>query len=142
MKAPPANAAPPRAEALPKDAPPLAFPQPTAFPAAPPAPAAGGFSGAVGGMLGLELLRRAVEGLADDATVKTATVEVVSKGAAAVEPLLDALERRDPVLRRRAFEVLKFVAKDRGPLVYDPDAPDDVRLRQAAYLRVKLQRAA
>ena len=124
------------------DAPPLAFPQPGAFPAPPPAPAVGGFSGAVGGMLGLELLRRAVENLADDSTVKAATVEVASKGPAAIDPLLDALERRDPVLRRRAFEVLKFVAKDRGPLVYDPDAPDDVRLRQAAHLRVKLQRAA
>ena len=121
---------------------PLQFPQPAPFPPAPPAPAAGGFTGAVGGMLGLELLRRAVEGLADDATVKAATVEVVAKGPAAVEPLLDALERRDPVLRRRAFEVLKFVAKDRGPLVYDPDAPDDIWLRQAAHLRVKLTRAA
>jgi hypothetical protein len=43
-------------------------------------------------------------------------------------------------LRRRAFELLKFVARDAGPLVYDPDGPDDVRLRQVAYLRAKLER--
>jgi lipopolysaccharide export system ATP-binding protein len=44
------------------------------------------------------------------------------------------------VLRRRAFEVLKFVAKEHAPLEFDPDAPDDTRLRQVAYLRAKLER--
>jgi hypothetical protein len=36
--------------------------------------------------------------------------------------------------------VLKHVARGHGPLDYDPDARDDVRLRQVAYLRAKLER--
>jgi lipopolysaccharide export system ATP-binding protein len=88
----------------------------------------------------MELLRREVENLTDDAKVKTATVAIVGKGPAAIPVLLEALERREPVLRRRAFEVLKFVAKEHAPLEFDPDAPDDTRLRQVAYLRAKLER--
>jgi lipopolysaccharide export system ATP-binding protein len=121
--------------------PPVSFPQPppSPFPTVTPPPGST-FTGVVGGMLGIEVLRRAVEALADDAKVKTATVELVSKGAAAIPLLLEALERRDAVLRRRAFEVLKFLAKDHAPLDFDPDAADDVRLRQVAYLRAKLER--
>ena len=118
--------------------PPVAFPQPPAS----PFPTVGPFTGVVGGVLGMELIRRLVESLADDAKVRAATVELVSdsKGPAAVPLLLEALERRDPVLRRRAFEVFKFLAKDYAPLDFDPDAPDDVRLRQVAYLRAKVER--
>jgi hypothetical protein len=50
------------------------------------------------------------------------------------------MERRDATLRRRAFEVLKFVAKEYGPLEFDPDGPSDVRLRQVAHLRARLER--
>ncbi len=50
------------------------------------------------------------------------------------------MERRDDRLRRRAFEVLKYLAKDQGPLDFDPEAPDEVRLRQIAYLRARLER--
>ncbi|MFO0805234.1 MAG: LPS export ABC transporter ATP-binding protein [Gemmataceae bacterium] len=112
---------------------------PSPFPTITPMPG-GTFTGAVGGMLGLELLRREIENLVDDAKMKEATVAIVSKGAAAIPLLLEALERRDAVLRRRAFEVLKFVAKHDGPLVFDPDGPDDVRLRQTAFLRANLER--
>jgi hypothetical protein len=64
----------------------------------------------------------------------------VSRGPAAVPVLLAALERREAVLRRRAFEVLKYVAREHLPFDFDPDAPDDQRLRQAAYLRAKIER--
>ena len=123
--------------------PPASFPQPqpppSPFPAVTPAPT-GAFTGVVGGMLGLELVRRLVESLADDGRVRAATVELVSKGPAAVPVLLDALERRDPTLRRRAFEVLRFLAKDHAPLDFDPDGRDEVRLRQVAYLRARIER--
>jgi hypothetical protein len=81
-----------------------------------------------------------VEGLADDRTVKAATVELARKPAASIPILLEALERREPVIRKRAFELLKYLARDAGPLEFDPDAAADVRLRQAAYLRSRLER--
>jgi len=114
-------------------------PAPSPFPTITPMPG-GAFTGAVGGLLGLELLRREIENLADDSKVKDATVAIVGKGAAAIPLLLEALERRDPVLRRRAFEVLKFVARHDGPLLFDPDGPEEVRLRQTAFLRANLER--
>jgi hypothetical protein len=53
--------------------------------------------------------------------------------------LLEALERREAVLRKRAFMLLERVASRHAPLDFNPDAPDDVRLRQVAYLRAKLR---
>lgn len=124
---------------------------PPAFPAAPPAPpspfgtttpppANFPVAGSLAATLELEKLRRAVEGLADDRTLKASMVDLVARGPVAVPLLLEALERRDAKLRTRAFEVLKFIAKDQLPLDFDPDAPTDVRMRQAAYLRLKLER--
>ena len=122
-------------------------PAPVVFPPAPPSPfptvtppPGSPFTGVVGGMLGVELLRREVEALTDDSKVKAATVAIVSKGPAAIPTRLEALERRDQVLRRRAFEVLKFLAREHAPLDFDPDGPDEVRLRQIAYLRARLER--
>ncbi len=114
------------------------------FPAAPPSP----FSltpppgGAMSVVLEMEKLRRAVEKLAaaDDLLVKTATMELTSRGQVAVPALLEAMERREAVLRKRAFEVLKFLAREHAPFEYDPDATTEVRLRQVAYLRVRLER--
>jgi lipopolysaccharide export system ATP-binding protein len=119
----------------------MAPPQPAVapFPATTPAPA-GTLSSPVGTMLEQEKLRRWVEQLADDARVKGATVELVSRGPAAVAPLLEALERRESVLRRRAFEVLKFVAREHLPFDFDPDAPAELRGRQATFLRSRLMR--
>jgi lipopolysaccharide export system ATP-binding protein len=121
--------------------PPNALPPspPSPFPSITPMPG-GTFTGAVGGMLGLELLRRDIESLVDDSRMKAATVAILGKGQAAIPLLLETLERREPLLRRRAFEVLKFVAKSTEPLVFDPNAADDVRLRQTAFLRAKLER--
>jgi lipopolysaccharide export system ATP-binding protein len=114
-----------------------AEPEPDVVPFAP-----GPLGGVAGAVLELERMNDAVEQLADDRTVKAATLVLANRGRTAVAPLLAALERRDPVLRRRAFELLKYVARDAGPLDYDPDGPDDARLRQAAYLRAKLERRA
>ncbi|MBN9517674.1 LPS export ABC transporter ATP-binding protein [bacterium] len=141
---PPRPAPPPKAAAAPDvttvTPPPVLFPAAApALPATTAAPASGVFSGAVGSMLEQEKVRRLVESLADDAAVKGATLELVKKGAAALPVLLEALEWPTAAHRRRAFEVLKFLAKDAGPLEYDPDAPKDVRQRQAAYLRNRLE---
>ena len=119
-----------------------------AFPAAPPSPFGSGtpppaavpVGGSMAAVLDLEKLRRAVEGLADDRTMKASTVELMARAAAAVPALLEAMERRDATLRRRAFEVLKYVAKEYAPFDYDPDAAAEVRTRQVAYLRARLER--
>jgi lipopolysaccharide export system ATP-binding protein len=121
---------------------PAPFPQPAASPfvAPPPRPQSGPLSGTAGAVLELERLRRAVEGLGDDRTVKAGTVELARKPASSIPVLLEALERREPLIRRRAFELLKYLARDAGPLEFDPDAAADVRLRQVAYLRARLER--
>jgi len=119
------------------------FPQPAASPfiaSTPPPLRTGPLGGTAGAVLDGERLRRAVEGLADDRTVKAATVELARRPEAAVPVLIEALERREPVIRKRAFELLKYVARDAGPLDFDPDAAADIRLRQVAYLRAKLER--
>ena len=121
---------------------------PPAFPSAPPSPfgtntpppTSTPVTGSLAATLELEKLRRAVEGLADDRTLKPSMVELVARGPVAVPLLLEALERRDAKLRTRAFEVLKYLVKDQGPLDFDPEAPTDVRMRQAAHLRLKLDR--
>jgi lipopolysaccharide export system ATP-binding protein len=107
------------------------------FPAAEPLPE---LEGVAGSILEHERLRIAVEQLADDRMVRTGMLELTSRGARAIPVLLEALERREPLLRRRAFLLLKHIAPDAEPLDYSPDAPDDVRLRQVAYLRVKFER--
>jgi lipopolysaccharide export system ATP-binding protein len=106
------------------------------FPAAPPGP----LDGVAGSVLEQERLRIAVEQLADDRMVKPAMLELTSRGVKSIPVLLGALERREPILRRRAFELLKFITSDDGPIDYSPDAPDEVRLRQVAYLRAKFER--
>ena len=124
---------------------------PPAFPAAPPAPPSpfGGTTpppigapagGSMSSILDQEKVRRAVEGLADDRTLKASMMELAGRGLSVVTALLEAMERRDAVLRRRAFDLLKYIAKDYAPFDYDPDAPPDVRLRQVAYLRARLER--
>jgi lipopolysaccharide export system ATP-binding protein len=100
----------------------------------------GSLIGTAGAILDLELLRHTVEKLANDHTLKAAMIELVGRGEATIPVLLEALERRETILRRRAFEVLKVVAKTNGLLDFDSDAPADVRLRQVAYLRAKLER--
>ena len=112
-------------------------------PAETPPPAGALSSTTVGNpaaILELERLRQTVEKLMNDQTLKSAMIELVARGELAIPSLLEALERREPILRRRAFEVLKVVAKSAGPLDFNFDAPADVRLRQVAYLRARLER--
>jgi lipopolysaccharide export system ATP-binding protein len=125
--------------------PPVPFPAappvpPSPFPGLTPPPVSAPVGGSLAAVLEQEKLRRAVEGLSDDRTLKAATIELLTRGPAAVPALLDALERRELTLRRRAFELLKFVAKDYGALEFDPDAPAEMRGRQLAYLRARLER--
>lgn len=120
---------------------------PPAFPAAPPSPfsitpppAGPVMGGSMSAILDMEKIRRAVESLADNRMVQAATVELVTRGQAVIPALLEAMERREAILRKRAFEVLKFIAKEHVPFDYDPDATTEIRLRQVAYLRVRLER--
>jgi hypothetical protein len=123
---------------------------PPAFPAAPPAPPSpfavtpppvgAPAGGSMSAILEQEKVRRAVEGLIDDRTLMVSTVELAARGLAVVPALLGALEHRDATLRKRAFEVLKYIARDYAPFDYDPDAVVEVRLRQVAYLRARLER--
>jgi lipopolysaccharide export system ATP-binding protein len=87
-------------------------------------------------LLELERMRRFVEGLRSNETVRAATEELARRGRSAVPVLIEALERRELDLRVRAAEVLKHIV---GPIDFDPYAvPDEARLRQIAILRHRL----
>ena len=74
---------------------PAPFPEAAASPfASPTTTSRTGPGGTAGTVLDLERLRRAVEGLADDRTVKIATVELARRSEMAIPVLLGALERR------------------------------------------------
>lgn len=87
-------------------------------------------------MLDQERMRRWIEGLRLNDTVRSSTEELIKKGRAAIPVLLEALERRELDLRVRASEVLKHISG--GPIEFDPYAPDEVRHRQVAMLRKRL----
>jgi lipopolysaccharide export system ATP-binding protein len=112
---------------------------PAPFPVDTPAPAAP-LGAKVVAALEQERARRAVDALASDATAKAAVLELSQMPLAAVPALTDALERREPQLRRRAFDLLCIFAKAQGPFEFDPDGTDDVRLRQVAWIRARLRR--
>jgi lipopolysaccharide export system ATP-binding protein len=63
--------------------------------------------------------------------------ELLSRGAAAIPHLLEALERRDPDMRRLAFEVLRRLLPDAA---FDPDGPEALRRQQLARLRERWER--
>jgi lipopolysaccharide export system ATP-binding protein len=69
-----------------------------------------------------------------------ATTELVQYGPTAMPALLEALERRDPDLRRQAFTVLQRILD--APVPFDPAAPEALRQQQLANLREQLQRKA
>ncbi|MBY0460504.1 MAG: hypothetical protein K2V38_24580, partial [Gemmataceae bacterium] len=89
----------------------------------------------LGAAVEADRIRRAVESLGDDHALKDATRELAARGVSAVPYLLEAMERRGPVVRRRASDMLTFIVKPRAALDYDPDAPTETRLRQVAHLR-------
>jgi lipopolysaccharide export system ATP-binding protein len=102
-----------------------------------PAPAAK-LSGGVQQLLEHEKMRRLVEQLRDRNHMPTAWHELAGRGTAAVPVLLEALERREMEIRHLAFRLLESVTGEQ--LTFQSDAPEDVRLRQVAYLRAKLER--
>jgi lipopolysaccharide export system ATP-binding protein len=83
-----------------------------------------------------EQARRWVEALRIEATYPTAMNELLRTGHAAVPSLVDALERRELVLRIRAFEVLQKVIN--ASVAFDPQATEDVRSRQVTALRQQM----
>jgi hypothetical protein len=130
-------------EAMNESAWPTAKPAPKAEPVSvgtsTPPPTSVTNRGAFHAILEMEKLRRAVENLTNDQAVKASAMEIVARGAAAIPVLLEAMERRDALLRQRAFEMLKLVAKESAPFDYDPNGTMEVVLRQVAYLRVRLE---
>jgi lipopolysaccharide export system ATP-binding protein len=86
-----------------------------------------------------EKIHRLIERLktADHAS---ATAELQRHGPAAVPSLLEALERRDVELRRQAYQVLQSIVK--GPVLFDPYAPEAQRRQQITDLREKIDRKA
>ena len=105
----------------------------TPRPAPPPVT---GFRQSVHQLLDEELMRRSVEHLKDRAKLTAAWQALVEKGRAAIPVLLEALERRDIETRHLAFRLLQTITGE--PLDYQADAPDDLRLRQVAFLRLRL----
>jgi lipopolysaccharide export system ATP-binding protein len=116
--------------------PPVVIPPPQPPPPATPAPVRMSFGGTTGQLLDQERMRRWVEQLRDRDTMPAAWHELTSRGRDAVPVLLEALERRELELRHLAHRVLESVTGEQ--LTFSADAPDDVRLRQIAHLRVKL----
>ena len=112
---------------------------PASPPVAVPMPSAHSAYG-VEQLLEHERMRRFVEGLRHNDTLRANTQELVHRGKAAVPVLIEALERRELDLRVRACEVLKHII---GPFEFDPYTPDEsLRVRQIAALRNRLRTAA
>lgn len=66
--------------------------------------------------------------------------ELMARGRIVIPALLEALGRRDVELRRQAFAVLQRIL-DCGA-VFDPYAPEAMRLQQIAHLRERVERKA
>jgi lipopolysaccharide export system ATP-binding protein len=81
----------------------------------------------------LQLIERLKEGDTQ------AAAELLQRGRAAVPALLEALERRDVELRRRAFEVLQRLLDGAA---FDPYAPEAQRRQQLSMLRERFERKA
>ncbi|MGL4423855.1 MAG: LPS export ABC transporter ATP-binding protein, partial [Gemmataceae bacterium] len=106
--------------------------------APPPPVTTGRFSAQAQALLEYERLRKLVDLFADDSRWSDAWHELSRQGLDAVPVLLEALERREPQIRHLSFRLLEQVTGER--LEFDSGAPDDVRLRQAAQLRVRFER--
>jgi lipopolysaccharide export system ATP-binding protein len=86
-----------------------------------------------------EKVRRLIEALRGEGH-EAAAADLLARGPAAVPALLEALERRDVELRRRAFEVLAQLLGDGA--AFDPYAPESQRRQQLALLRERSERKA
>jgi lipopolysaccharide export system ATP-binding protein len=144
---PPRPNTPPERKTAPKppmaSAPPAAAATPVVFneyvaPIAPATPSGGQFSANARELLEGEKMRRLVDNLSDDHLWQDAWHDLTMKGLAAVPALLDGLERRDLKTRHLAFRLLEQVTGE--SLAFVADAPDEIRLRQAAFLRARFDR--
>jgi lipopolysaccharide export system ATP-binding protein len=86
-----------------------------------------------------EKVHRLIDRLRTD-DFESAARELVQRGVSVVPALLEAMERRDVEMRRRAFEVAQFLLG--GSLAFDPFAPELQRRQQLALLRDHLERKA
>jgi lipopolysaccharide export system ATP-binding protein len=85
-----------------------------------------------------EKVHRLIERLrTDDHTA--AAVELLQRGPEVVPALIEALERRDPDMRTRAYEVLQRLLPGG---TFEPCAPEMIRKQQIALLRETLERKA
>ncbi|MFO0937407.1 MAG: LPS export ABC transporter ATP-binding protein [Gemmataceae bacterium] len=123
------RAAPATPEAIPVSTPELNLDQPIETPQS--------FKGTVAQLLEQEKIRRLVEQLRDRTTMEQAWKELSAKGREAVPVLLEALERREVDLRHVAFRCLQFITQE--PLDFQADASEELRFRQVAYLRLRLE---
>src|SRR5262245_13476766 len=88
-------------------------------------------------VLGPERLRGASEGLmGDEASFRESYTVIMSAGLESVPLLLEAMERRDMEMRRRAYAVLHRLTE--GHASFDPYAPPAQRQQEIAALRVHL----
>jgi lipopolysaccharide export system ATP-binding protein len=88
-----------------------------------------------------ERLRGAIEGLmGDEARFQASYMEIMSAGLESIPLLLEAMERRDMEMRRRAYAVLHRLTE--GQVSFDPYAPPAQRQQQIAALRGQLLAAA
>lgn len=88
-------------------------------------------------LLHQERIRHHVEMLmGDEEQFRAAYWAIMNEGERAIPALLEAMERRDMEMRRRAFAVLQRLTG--GQAVFDPHAPLALRQEQIASLRAKL----
>jgi lipopolysaccharide export system ATP-binding protein len=85
-----------------------------------------------------EKVHRLIDRLRDNDP--TAADELLRHGLGAVPALVEALERRDVELRRRAFEILQRLLG--GQAEFDPYAPEAQRRQQIILLRERMERKA
>ena len=139
----PVIASPPRTPMVIDDAIPYAAPRkplpPITRPSSPPPPAAA-FSSSTQKLLEDEKMRRLIEQLKSRADLPNAWHELASRGDAAIPMLLESLERRELEIRHVAFKLLESITGQTHD--YQSDAAEDVRLRQVAHLRAKLEKRA
>lgn len=96
------------------------------------------FSNAARQVLEQEKMRRLIDRLNEPEQVTNIWHELTTKGQEAVPVLLEALERKELEIRHIAFRILESITGEQ--LAFQSDAPEEVRLRQVAFLRARLER--
>lgn len=100
--------------------------------------AAGVFSSNTKRLLDQEKLRRLIDQLLDRDRMPEAIAELTRRGSDAVPSLVDALERREIEIRHVAHRLLEQLLGE--SLLFDAGASDELRLRQAAHIRARIER--